>query len=274
MKILTTKKIWLRNSSCMNDSSEVEHGLNCLGTAYRNLSFRKTLGKILECPERFEEKFNEQQESFKLNTFLGCFSEHDDTEDRFGRLSMWRAYGRNTGVAFVMNNNVFLQPSDALGAYTYPVAYLNDEQFTNELKSVSINIDDNIEFLRKCDQHIVEHYIFQAFKYAALCTKHPGFFEEREWRVIFSPRERHPGRISTSIQCINGVPQEVCEVPLHNIPEENLIGMEPSSLIDRVIIGPSQFPMALYDSFVGLLGQAGVTEPHSKVVVSDIPLRE
>ena len=29
---------------------------------------------------------------------------------------------------------------------------------------------------------------FNMLRFAVLCTKHPGFLEEREWRIIASPR--------------------------------------------------------------------------------------
>jgi hypothetical protein len=29
----------------------------------------------------------------RFNTYIACFSEHDDSENQHGRLSMWRAFG-------------------------------------------------------------------------------------------------------------------------------------------------------------------------------------
>jgi hypothetical protein len=44
-------------------------------------------------------------------------------------------------------------------------------------------------------------------------------------------------------------------------------------MLDRVIIGPSQFPIAMYDAFVEELDNAGVKDPSSRVVASQIPVR-
>jgi hypothetical protein len=45
-------------------------------------------------------------------------------------------------------------------------------------------------------------------------------------------------------------------------------------LIDRVIIGPSRFPVGIYDALLSLLTEAGVENPVSKIIVSDLPLRQ
>lgn len=44
-------------------------------------------------------------------------------------------------------------------------------------------------------------------------------------------------------------------------------------LIDRIIIGPTQYPVAIYKAFVGLLAEAGVKAPEGKVFISHVPLR-
>jgi hypothetical protein len=61
---------------------------------------------------------NQQWSVLALRTFVACFSEHggtnwdasdrDHQEDAFGRLSMWRAYGRGSGVALVLNHKPFM----------------------------------------------------------------------------------------------------------------------------------------------------------------------
>jgi hypothetical protein len=69
------------------------------------------------------------------------------------------------------------------------------------------------------------------------------------------------------------VPQPIYKIPLKDIPEIGFFGSIPS-LINRVIIGPTEYPLALSEAFVQLLEEAGVQEAASKVCVSDIPLRK
>jgi hypothetical protein len=49
--------------------------------------------------------------------------------------------------------------------------------------------------------------------------------------------------------------------------------MDIPSLIDRIIIGPSQYPLVLHEAFSDVLLELGVKEPHNRVFISDIPLR-
>ena len=101
------------------------------------------------------------------------------------------------------------------------------------------------------------------FQFAAICTKHPGFSEEQEWRAIYLPKLGEPSHLKMEIRSISGVPQLIYKIPLRNIP----------GLFNRLIIGPTQYPGALRDAFVELLTKAGVEKAAEKVFVSHIPLR-
>ena len=135
VQILRGKTIWMRPSYCMNDFMEVEHGWNCLRSAYNNeqIGFKGVLDGVFHgVSQEIEQLFNGWIWNFKKETYLSCFSEHQDSEDIHGRLSMWRAYGKTTGVALVVNSTPFLTPSHALKAYASPVAYLNENDFEAE----------------------------------------------------------------------------------------------------------------------------------------------
>jgi hypothetical protein len=49
--------------------------------------------------------------------------------------------------------------------------------------------------------------------------------------------------------------------------------MEIPEIIDRIIIGPCQFPHAIYTAFHHLLKEAKVEHPEDMLVISEIPLR-
>jgi hypothetical protein len=212
MSIIRSGEIWMRLSSCMNDFSEVEHGLRCLYGAYRRQDcggeFRRALEDVATgLADEIGALFGAWTPSFRFATYLTCISEHDDKEDRTGRLSMWRAYsGDDTGVAFVMRPSVFHTPSDALRAYTSPVAYLNEGYFAVALLTVANNIDREREFLRQQDRNVVKHHASAMLRLAVLCTKHPGFAEEKEWRIVYSPDLEKSNRISKEIVSIRGAP--------------------------------------------------------------------
>jgi hypothetical protein len=70
------------------------------------------------------------------------------------------------------------------------------------------------------------------------------------------------------------VPQPIYKMPLQDVPEEGLVGIEPAKLIEWVITGPSQHPLAFFEAFVDLLNSVGVPDAAARVFVSGIPLRQ
>jgi len=276
LRILTGREVWLRKSTCMNDFMEIEHGFECLQHAYKNNrdNWNKTLNAIYpDLGDELETRYNNWLPSFRGDTYLACVSEHLDDENRIGRLSMWRAYGGKAGVALVLNGFPLINPTDALGAYTSPVAYLNKERFEAEFQALIKSLSNNHDFIRQQSKESVLGQLFEVFRMATLCTKHPGFSEEKEWRIIYSPIYSNSNRIISSIESINGTPQKIHKIPLKDCPEENLIGIEIPQFLDSIIIGPSEFPGEIKEALASVLKDAGMDDAMSKIVVSDIPLR-
>ena len=75
------------------------------------------------------------------------------------------------------------------------------------------------------------------------------------------------------IVVLSGTPQKIFKLRLADEPENGLFGADISSLVDRVIIGPCEFPFVSQAAFAAVLGDAGVEDAAKKVIVSDIPLR-
>ena len=74
-------------------------------------------------------------------------------------------------------------------------------------------------------------------------------------------------------ETITGVPQTVYKIPLENNPVGNVIGISIPELVERVIIGPSEYALPLHEAFKIALEDAGVESASSKVIISGIPLR-
>ncbi|WP_374304818.1 DUF2971 domain-containing protein [Ferrovibrio sp.] len=276
--ILKKKELWLRNASCMNDFTEIMHGLECIEKTINKsdsgIKFKSALNSTFD--KLFDEIWGHLigwETYLRTDTFLSCFSEHYDGEDAHGRLSMWRAYGGTTGVALVLKSAPFFTPNDSLKVDTSPVAYLDEKQFEDEIETITSNIIREVDFIRQRGRNEIFKLIFDALRFAALCTKHEGFREEQEWRILHCPSYAKSNILRKEIEIVRGVPQQVYKLPLVNIPKEGLFGITLPNLIDRIIIGPTAYPTQLRTTFIDLLLQAGVTEAQNKVVISGIPLR-
>ncbi len=277
MSIIKNKEVWLRNTRCMNDYSEIEHGLNNLIKTYNGKAGEKLKSLLNEffpnITTTIETQFNGWIPYFKNNTFITCISEHPPEENKYGRLSMWRAYGGNNAVAIVLNINPFITESDIFHAYTSPVAYIDHEKFPLEMESLADRIEKNKTFFKTLTEEQVISSIFVMFKGVALCVKHPGFKEEREWRVVYNPKYQKSEHVKSSIEVINGVPQEIHKIPLKNFPESNFTGVSIPDFVDRIIIGPNSQQEILAEAFTTILGEAGCKNPQDRIYYSGIPLR-
>ncbi len=276
--IFRNKEVWMRSASTMNDVSEVEHGFACLRYAYdetdEGAKFKKFLESIdPDLTKGLARTFNGYLPSFRNNSYITCVSEHNDHEDDHGRLSMWRAYGAENGVAIVLNGEVFGSTSGVLKAYSSPVLYAEKREFLNSFKEVIDGLVAEEAFLRSLDADYLEVALFNTFRFAVLCTKHPGFKEECEWRVIHMPDIELSERLKKHTEIVRGVPQIVFKIPLEDVPEQGLHGLGLEKLINRLIIGPAAHAGEMRKAFIGLLDDAGVPNANEKVVVSGIPLR-
>ncbi|WP_138515829.1 DUF2971 domain-containing protein [Rhodoferax bucti] len=278
VSIIRGKEIWMRNSSLMNDWSEINHGLDCLAAAYNQNHLTNNFSSALDAirpglRQRVESHFNSVQDDLKSDTYLTCVSQHLESENSNGRLSMWRAYGGQNGVALVFNSDIFGLKSDVLKAYSSPVVYGTENELAQILLDVTTGVMSNLDWLRSIDEQLIYNCVFQMWRFAALCTKHPGFEEEREWRIVYSPKVSSSEKMQRSVEVVRGIPQIVYKLPLKDFPDEGHIGAQLPQLLDRVIIGPTSHPVAAYRAFVDLLTEAGVDNAHQKVFTSGIPLR-
>jgi len=276
--ILRNQQIWMRNAMAMNDFMEITHGFECLNAAYKGEPgnfFKDVLDSCFPgISKEIEDIFNDWLPTIRSDSYLTCVSEHRDDEDLNGRLSMWRAYGGSTGVALVLNGAVMFSPSNALGAYSSPVYYASTAKFAEEFMRVAKGIKAESDYIKQLSQERVKIIVFTMFRFAVLCTKHPGFKEELEWRVIASPKMQPSNRLTSNVEVVRGVPQMVVKIKLENAPDEGLIGMSLPELLNRIIIGPCEFSLVIYRALKQLLEELNVPDPESKIIISDIPLRQ
>jgi hypothetical protein len=279
LNIIKTKRMWMRNTTCMADYREVQHGLQIIQKFLSEKAKADSFVAALDscCPEvarQAIEAFQQQGSNIYLSTYITSISEHDDREDHHGRLSMWRAFGGNTArVAIVYRVPRFSGGALALKILFSPVAYLTEVEAHNVFTEVIQNIRQSCDLLRSADRQIVTNYVFYMFLAAAVCLKHEGFREEREWRAIYSPKLTPSPLMESSTEVVGGVPQLVYKLPLDATVAPVLSDLEFSQMFDRLIIGPSPYPWAMYEAFVAALAKAGCPAVDNRVWNSNIPIR-
>jgi DUF2971 family protein len=280
LSIITSKRMWMRNTTCMADYREVQHGLAIIRNFFAEKANTESFLTALDAcypgiAQQALDIFKASGSTFYLSTYITSVSEHDKKEDRHGRLSMWRAFGGSNAarVAIVFRVPRFSGGTIALKIMFSPVAYLTEPEAHNVMHEVIQNISQSCDFLRSVDRQIILNTIFYMFLYTAVCLKHEGFREEREWRVIYSPTFNASPMIEASIEIVGGVPQLVYELPLDESVSPSLGDLDLSKMFDRLIIGPSSYPWVMYEAFVDALTKAGCPEAGNRVIISDIPIR-
>lgn len=279
LSIIKSKRIWMRNATCMSDYREVNHGYDLLREFFADpVSLDKFIKALDSCSPNVADEaiklFNQWWGDIQTNTYISSISEHDDKEDLHGRLSMWRAYGGSSArVAIVFSVPWYTEASKALNISFNPVAYLEKDDVHTEINPVISNVLENREFLSSVDRTILLGSVFNMLLAGVTCLKHEGFSEEREWRILYTPKLRPSPLVELATETIGGVPQIIYKLPIDATVSDTLAGLDFSHLFDRLIIGPSPYPYAQYEAFVAALEKAGVQNARERVFVSGIPIR-
>ncbi|HET7176832.1 MAG TPA: DUF2971 domain-containing protein [Gammaproteobacteria bacterium] len=279
LSIIESKSIWLRNAMGMSDFSEVRYGFNQLSGYFQDEAKRNRFSTTFDgidanIVQRAIQLFDQWWGHIQTNTFMTCFSEHGSSEDQYGRLSMWRAFGKNiAGVAIVIRcpEKYSALP---LKAMLRPVIYMDrPDWLDHELQKVVANVNSNHAYLETLDPSQVVVALYQMLHLTAVTLKHQGFHEEREWRLCYFPMHSKSDHVLEETRTISGIPQVIHKVVFENKPAQLITKIELPELLDRVIIGPSQYALSTAQALSKALKEAKVENPDSKIFISDIPIR-
>lgn len=281
LKIINQKRLWMRNAACMTDYREVQHGFTILLNFFRNKEKAKAFHDAVNliAPNAAQEAITQFDNWWKagtiqFNTFIASVSEHKTEEDFQGRLSMWRAFGATTArVGLVFSVPLRSKGAEAMRLIFSPVAYFKNNETEQMISKAIENITANKDFLKAFRHDEIKNWIFYMLLLGVTCVKHEGFHEEKEWRVVYCPQLYPTELIKSSTEIVGGVPQIVFKLPLDKSVAPVLDDLDISKLFDRLIIGPSPYPMAMFDAFNAALADAGVPESGKKIFISNIPIR-
>jgi hypothetical protein len=284
LKILRTKRLWMRSTLCMGDYLEVKYGHDMALNAFNNDNGKlreEFIAALDNCSagtaRKAIEQFDNHWALIQRGTYVTCLSKHDQSENQHGRLSMWRAFAPTSArVAIVISLPYFSGVSEKIRVIFSPVGYLDQNGVTNELRRVIGNIQGNTEFIKAQVSEVeLLTWIFTMLLAGVTSLKHEGFHEEKEWRGIYCPQVLGgpPEIMKPELQVIGGIPQKIYGLPLCKTVSPVLEGIDLVNIIDHVILGPSQYGYPMYEAFVDALSEIGVPEPEKRVAISGIPIR-
>jgi hypothetical protein len=276
MNIIGGNSIWLRNAALMNDFSEIQYGKDRLIDALkRHVGDQQSgLGGVhKEVIIKAIQRLVKVEEPINKHTYITSFAEYPE-DDYLGKLSMWRAYGGPVaGVAIVFNTDVFESDpvGEALNAFMCPVSY-GQKEFDSHFDQFVGELQKSVGLLKSLPSERVETALFHTLQDMILTTKHDGFAEEEEWRIIFTPSLFDPAPMEQGLHTIAGIPQVVYKIMLGS--QATLPELELDRLIHRVVVGPCQYPQQVAHALDLALKAANVTNSRDRIVISDIPLRQ
>ncbi|HET8748862.1 MAG TPA: DUF2971 domain-containing protein [Ramlibacter sp.] len=196
-RIAQTGEIWFSNPLYMNDVDELRYGMN-LGLH----AVRTHAGLREACPpahynallDAFDALYTAFDGESAFDVYVFSCSVHDDGIGDDGLLSMWRGYGGDgNGVAIVFDVAPLLAAGSPL--LVREVQYLSYEQSEAWMER---KLQAFAEALQRAGGPVegmqsAAAVLFERIKLFALFTKHRGFHEEREWRLVYLREQDRQG---------------------------------------------------------------------------------
>ncbi|WP_416424483.1 DUF2971 domain-containing protein [Pseudomonas sp. App30] len=273
-------EIWFSNPLYMNDLEELRFGMIQGASAFRNSPELRAAftdeGLYESLVRHFDHFFFEFDAKHAFDTYVMCLARHD-TENNDGLLSMWRGYGAGgSGVAIVFDT-AKINAADNSPLIIGAVRYASTQARLKWIRDKLAEIANLIRGITPSDEelsHIAYHWI-ERLKVFSLFTKHEGFHEEREWRIVYMSERDTESKLKEmhgyAVTPRGVEPKLKFKVrPLEGMFDEQL-SLE--GIVDRIILGPTTSTAIAANSVKRLLQQKGKPSLAEKIVPSTIPFR-
>jgi hypothetical protein len=244
--ILSTSEVWFGNPLFMNDLQEMRFGL---GEGTRYFADINNLMKAAGTRERTQilqqaylHYFSHFDMHQAFDTYIFCLTEHEPSNND-GMLSMWRGYGQHgNGAALVFDaSKVTMVPTSPL--VVTKVSYVSDAMRVEQLRALLAAWSDVTQKLQLPDDrlYLASYVAFSLVKGHALSTKHVGFSEEKEWRIIYYPERDQAGALKPFLHYHvgdRGVEPKL-KYKIGHIAGVSAPDLALERLLNRIILGPS-----------------------------------
>jgi hypothetical protein len=279
-KILRDDILWFSNPLFMNDLEEMRFGLNegaelfhtspivadAVGTPERAARLRDT----------FRYYFMEYDDKGAFDTYVFCLSEHQ-RGNTDGILSMWRGYGGHGRGAALVFDTKKLTWVDGSPLIVAKVVYASREKRLETLKEILEEWASIVTRLQLPDDQLflAANAALHVIKTFALTTKHDGFSEEQEWRVIYSAESDQKSFLKDWLDYAIG-PRGVepkLKFKVQHIDGLSAPDLSFEKLLDQIILGPSVSNFLARKSIGRMLEKIGKGHLVDRLNFSTIPLR-
>lgn len=274
--ILKYKQLWLRSTMCMNDFQEIRYayeGLNEFLQENNAVMFNRfviTLAEMMSLSEQearrmFKALLQNVYGGLYLYTYIICFSEHNEVKFPDGNLQMFNSYGRGNGACIIFDKENIMQ----LYLPIYKVRYLKKEKIKDIIEDLLARLEENSKTLCSVEHNDLLNYLKLFFIHLIVTTKHPGFSQEQEWRLVVNTKLLNynvafKNSLDEKVECINGVPQIIKKL--------SITGYE--SVLHKIILEPRYELAAEVLAINKLLGENWHFDKLQSIVwSSDIPIR-
>lgn len=279
-QIVSNDEIWLSNPLYMNDLEELRFGMNEGAVIFR--SHKKLQGALrtkenhLNLVQKFDFLFNKFDREHAFDIYILCLSEHEKS-DNDGVLSMWRGYGANAGgLAIVFDTNKFEENNESpfiLGKVKYGSVSDRCQWIEEKIDDISECIDSYQ--LTDSDIFSIAHNFIERLKIFSLFTKHIGFHEEKEWRIVYMKERDYnktlTGMLSYAVGQRGAEPKLKVKISSISGILQNDLSLE--TIVERVILGPTTATTLAAKSIQRMLEEQGKAQMADRLIPSTIPFR-
>ncbi|MCK1620792.1 DUF2971 domain-containing protein [Bradyrhizobium sp. 159] len=280
-QIIKNEEIWFSHPFYMNDLEELRYGMN-VGIQH----LPSYVQAAAETPDRqrklldaFNHYIGHMNETTLVNTYVLCLSEHERA-DTDGVLSMGRSYAsQGHGVALIFDGAKIPHQKPQAPLWIGKVKYCTPD---GRVKLLQDKLADwariTAEQKLADDQlYLAAYGAFYFIKAFALITKHVGFREENEWRIIYVPELDPNGLLTSQFGYFVSPRGAEPKLKLKIAPVQNYDGtgfrLSLANLFHSALLGPSISSPLAKEAFRRLLRSTSLKEFEDQVHASTIPLR-
>lgn len=279
-RILEADELWFSNPLVMNDLEEVRFGIlrgsEKFGTSRSIEAACGSIDRLAKLRDAYASYFRRFDDDHAFDTYVFCLSRHDP-EDDDGMLSMWRGYGGNgTGAAIVFDTEK-VPVTEGAPLIIGRVQYATTEQRLQWLDTLMERFAGILVAAQlPTDRlYVAAYHLFERIKLFALFSKHYGFREENEWRIVYAPDRDRQKRLASMFHYSIGGRGAELRLRYKVLPVDDGMPPDPTlvRLVDRIIVGPSVSSALARKAVARMLEKLGKPELVKRLRASSIPFR-